>query len=196
MTVGRRPPRLMEAPAETAMAQATRPAWPARLEAREGTVLVSFPDNPEARTESAMQAEALSEAVDCLVAALGGYVNERRAVPRPSPGARAPVRRASGAGRREACALSGGGRTKAEQRRTGEAAGDRGRYCAVPCRPRSPLAHRPGGVRARSARETFGGGNTRGSGGRNAGSRRMNAASAGGGWPVRIECQGHSHAPR
>ena len=186
MTVGRRPPRLMEAPGETAMAQATWLAWPTRLEAREGTVLVSFPDIREVRTEGAMRAEALSEAVDCLVAALGGYVNERRAVPRPSPGARAPARRASGAG----------GRTKAEQRRTGEAAGDRGRCCAAPCRLRSPLAHRPSGVRARSARETFGGGNTRGSGGRSAGSRRMNAASAGGGWPVRIECQGHSHAPR
>ena len=67
------------------MAQAMRPAWPTRLETREGTVLVSFPDIREVRTEGAMRAEALSEAVDCLVAALGGYVNGRRAVPRPSP---------------------------------------------------------------------------------------------------------------
>ena len=66
------------------MAQAMRLAWPARLEAREGTVLVSFPDVPEALTEGATRAEALSEAVDCLVAALGGYVNEGRTIPRPS----------------------------------------------------------------------------------------------------------------
>lgn len=73
------------------MAQATWLAWPTRLEAREGTVLVSFPDIREVRTEGAMRAEALSEAVDCLVAALGGYVNERRAVPRPSPARGRPL---------------------------------------------------------------------------------------------------------
>ena len=44
--------------------------------------------------------------------------------PETVPGARAPARRASGTGRREARALSGDGRIKAEQRRTGEAAGD------------------------------------------------------------------------
>ena len=73
------------------MAQAMRLAWPARLEAREGTVLVSFPDVPEALTEGATRAEALSEAVDCLVATLGGYVNERRTIPRPSPARGRPL---------------------------------------------------------------------------------------------------------
>jgi antitoxin HicB len=28
--------------------------------------------------------EALSEAVDCLIAALGGYINDRRNIPKPS----------------------------------------------------------------------------------------------------------------
>ena len=73
------------------MAQAMRLAWPARLEAREGTALVSFPDVPEALTEGATRAEALSEAVDCLVAALGGYVNEGRTIPRPSPARGRPL---------------------------------------------------------------------------------------------------------
>ena len=81
----------MGAHTETAMAQAMRLAWPARLEAREGTVLVSFPDVPEALTEGATRAEALSEAVDCLVAALGGYVNEGRTIPRPSPARGRPL---------------------------------------------------------------------------------------------------------
>ena len=73
------------------MAQAMRLAYPVRLETLEGTVLVSFPDVPEALTEGATRAEALSEAADCLVAALGGYVNERRAIPRPSPARGRPL---------------------------------------------------------------------------------------------------------
>lgn len=73
------------------MAQAMRLVYPARLEAREGTVLVSLPDIPEALTEGAARAEALSEAVDCLMAALGGYVNERRTIPRPSPARGRPL---------------------------------------------------------------------------------------------------------
>ena len=61
-------------------------AWPAELEQQEdGSVLVFFPDVPEALTEGETEAEALAQAQDCLVAALGGYVGARRAVPRPSP---------------------------------------------------------------------------------------------------------------
>ena len=61
-------------------------AWPAELEQQEdGSVLVFFPDIPEALTEGETEAEALAQARDCLVAALGGYVGARRAVPRPSP---------------------------------------------------------------------------------------------------------------
>lgn len=73
------------------MAQSMRLAYPVRLEAEEGTVLVSFPDIPEALTEGADEPEALSEAVDCLVAALGGYVSGRRDIPRASPARGRPV---------------------------------------------------------------------------------------------------------
>ena len=60
--------------------------WPVELERQEdGSILVSFPDVPEALTEGETAAEALAQAQDCLVAALGGYVGERRAIPRPSP---------------------------------------------------------------------------------------------------------------
>ena len=60
-------------------------AWPADLQRQEdGSTLVSFPDIPEALTEGATESEALTQAEDCLVAALGGYVAERRAIPRPS----------------------------------------------------------------------------------------------------------------
>ena len=67
------------------MVQAIRLAWPVRLEALEGTVLVSFPDVPEALTEGATRAEALSEAVDCLMAALGAYVSHRGIHQPPCP---------------------------------------------------------------------------------------------------------------
>lgn len=60
-------------------------AWPAELERQEdGSVLVSFPDIPEALTEGETEAEALTQAGDCLIAALGGYIGGRRAIPRPS----------------------------------------------------------------------------------------------------------------
>ena len=63
-----------------------RLAYPVRLEAEDGgPVLASFPDIPEALTEGATEREALAEAEDCLVAALGGYVEGCRDIPRPSP---------------------------------------------------------------------------------------------------------------
>ena len=63
-----------------------RLAYPARLEKQDdGAVLVSFPDLPEALTEGATEEDALGEAEDCLIAALGGYIQERREIPRPSP---------------------------------------------------------------------------------------------------------------
>lgn len=59
--------------------------YPAQLERQEnGIFLVRFRDLPEALTEGADEAEALSEAVDALVAALGGYVEVDRPVPLPS----------------------------------------------------------------------------------------------------------------
>lgn len=60
--------------------------WPAELEKQEdGSVLVSFPDIPEALTEGETEAEALKQAQDCLIAALGGYIGDRRTIPWPSP---------------------------------------------------------------------------------------------------------------
>ena len=60
-------------------------AWPVELEPQEdGTILVSFPDIPEALTEGETEDEALAQAQDCLIAALGGYVATRRSIPRPA----------------------------------------------------------------------------------------------------------------
>lgn len=74
------------------MAQTTQMAYPVRLETDDGgAVLVSFPDIPEALTEGATEAEALAEARDCLIAALGGYVDSRRAIPEPSPARGRPL---------------------------------------------------------------------------------------------------------
>ena len=68
------------------MAQSARVAYPVRLDRQgDGCVLVSFPDIPEALTEGVTKLEALEEAEDCLIAALGGYVQDRRDIPRPSP---------------------------------------------------------------------------------------------------------------
>ena len=74
------------------MAQLTRLAYPTRLERQaDGGVLVTFPDIPEALTEGATEQEALVEAEDCLIAALGGYVLDRRDIPRPSPARGSPL---------------------------------------------------------------------------------------------------------
>lgn len=50
----------------------------------DGSILVSFPDIPEALTEGETEEEALVLAADCLIAALGGYIGGRRAIPTPS----------------------------------------------------------------------------------------------------------------
>ena len=64
----------------------TELAWPVELARQEdGTILVTFPDIPEALTDGEKEAEALAQAPDCLIAALGGYVAARRAIPLPSP---------------------------------------------------------------------------------------------------------------
>ena len=61
-------------------------AWPVDLQRQEdGAILVSFPDVPEALTEGATVTDALTQARDCLIAAIGGYVGERRPIPNPSP---------------------------------------------------------------------------------------------------------------
>ena len=61
-------------------------AWPVDLQRQEdGAILVSFPDIPEALTEGATETDALTQARDCLIAAIGGYVGERSPIPNPSP---------------------------------------------------------------------------------------------------------------
>lgn len=67
-------------------------AFPVQLDKQElGGFLVSFPDVPEALTEGDTMQDALSEAEDCLIAALGGYVEARREIPAPSPGRGRPM---------------------------------------------------------------------------------------------------------
>ena len=66
-------------------ARSNRLAFPACLESDEGgSVVVSFPDIPEVLTEGASEQEALVEAEDCLAAALGGYIKDRRDIPQPT----------------------------------------------------------------------------------------------------------------
>ena len=60
-------------------------AFPVKLETEGGSnVLVSFPDVPEALTEGSTEQEALTEAKDCLIVALDGYIKGRREIPKPS----------------------------------------------------------------------------------------------------------------
>ena len=68
------------------MGRYMRFAYPVRLDKRPDTVIARFPDIPEALTEGATEDEALAEARDCLVAALGGYVQDGRPIPLPSQG--------------------------------------------------------------------------------------------------------------
>lgn len=55
-----------------------------------GTTLVAFPDVPEAHTFGGDRPEALARAVDALETALIGYMEDRRAIPGPSPIKRGP----------------------------------------------------------------------------------------------------------
>ncbi|MEZ4529228.1 MAG: type II toxin-antitoxin system HicB family antitoxin [Desulfobacterales bacterium] len=48
---------------------------------QDGNWLVQFDDIPEALTEGESRQNALSEASDCLIAALGGYIREGRDIP-------------------------------------------------------------------------------------------------------------------
>ena len=96
-----------------------RLVWPADLQRQEdGSILVSFPDIPEALTEGATEAEALVEAQDCVIAALGGPASHSRAV----PGSRADVSRVAGAGCRQDCALRRDARAGRRQYRASGAA--------------------------------------------------------------------------
>ena len=63
--------------------------YPVILTPDEGTVLVTFPDVPEAITFGADEDEALLHAVDALETGLSFYVDSRKALPavsQPAPG--------------------------------------------------------------------------------------------------------------
>lgn len=58
--------------------------YPVNLTPDDGTVLVTFPDVPEAITFGADEDEALIYAIDALESALSFYVDARRPLPVPS----------------------------------------------------------------------------------------------------------------
>src|ERR1700683_4017886 len=51
-----------------------------------GWTLVRFPGTPEALTEGASEAEARANALDCVIAALEGYMKAGRPLPRSGAG--------------------------------------------------------------------------------------------------------------
>ncbi len=51
---------------------------------RNGTIVATFADVPEAVTVGNTEAEALKRSQDALVVALSGYIDGRRDIPRPS----------------------------------------------------------------------------------------------------------------
>jgi antitoxin HicB len=60
-------------------------SYPAKVERDDaGFYLVTFPDVPEAGTDGRSRDEAISDAPDSLVAALGGYLTAGKALPLPS----------------------------------------------------------------------------------------------------------------
>ena len=60
-------------------------SYPARLEPdEEGRLVVHFPDLPEALTDGAVEAEALTEASDCLSTALAARIVNDEDIPSPS----------------------------------------------------------------------------------------------------------------
>ncbi len=64
-------------------------AYPVDLTPQDdGSVVVMFPDVRGAVTDGETKAEALFEAADCLIAALGGYIELGRDIPAPSRPAR------------------------------------------------------------------------------------------------------------
>ena len=68
-------------------------AFPYRLEPEQtGGALIQFVDVPEAHTVAPTAADAGGDAaLDCLIAALGGYIKLGREIPRPSPARGRPL---------------------------------------------------------------------------------------------------------
>ena len=69
--------------------------YPVILTPDDGTVLVTFPDVPEAITFGADEDEALLQAVDALESALSFYVGDRKPLPVPSAAEGRPTVRPS-----------------------------------------------------------------------------------------------------
>jgi antitoxin HicB len=69
--------------------------YPVTLTPDEGTVLVTFPDVPEAITFGADEDEALLQAIDALESALSFYVGDRKPLPVPSAAEGRPTVRPS-----------------------------------------------------------------------------------------------------
>lgn len=59
-------------------------AYPATLRRQRGSVLVRFPDFPEALTEGTDERDALAQAADCLEEAIAGRMRRGDAIPQPS----------------------------------------------------------------------------------------------------------------
>lgn len=59
--------------------------YPVELEEDEGTIMVSFPDVPGARTYGEDENEALANAVDALETILSAMITDRAEIPAPSP---------------------------------------------------------------------------------------------------------------
>jgi antitoxin HicB len=70
--------------------------YPVDLTPDDGTVLVTFPDVPEAVTFGADVDEALLQALDALTTALSFYIDNRRPLPAPSAPDGRPTVRPSG----------------------------------------------------------------------------------------------------
>jgi len=69
--------------------------YPVTLTPDDGTVLVTFPDVPEAITFGADEEEALLQAVDALETALSFYIDARKPLPVPSAAEGSPTVRPS-----------------------------------------------------------------------------------------------------
>lgn len=62
--------------------------YPARIRRQRGSVLVRFPDLPEALTEGRDEHDAMQQAADCLEEAIAGRIRRGDVIPRPSRGRR------------------------------------------------------------------------------------------------------------
>lgn len=61
-----------------------RLSYPFKVRKEDGEFIVSFPDVPEALTGADSKEEAIDLAQDALIAALRGYIDDRRDIPVPS----------------------------------------------------------------------------------------------------------------